>query len=138
MLVANNRFRCTAEILDLSTLLRQNPSYLAPHILKCQPPSNSGHSYSVPQSNPAGTRTDSIMCSFRQDEDETLLDLNFTLNARLEAAITSEPDLLDKPVWNGKTLLEHTLDVLHGENKALLRNIILDSIVANIPGLSTP
>lgn len=137
VLVANNRFRCTADSPDLASLLRQNPAYLAPHMLRCEPPSHSVHNYSVHQSNPAGTRTDSIVCSLSQHEGETLLDLNFTLNVRLEAVVTSERDLLGDPAWNGKTLLGYSLDVLHEGNKALLREIILESLVAKIPGLPT-
>ena len=91
--------------------------------------------YQADNREPPGRRTDNVFLTVTTSEDGTFLDLNF--NLRLELTIpASLEELFESTDVDGRSQLEQILDSLHQLNKRLMRNIIADSMVEAIPGLS--
>ena len=139
LLIANNRFRWanggSESDVNVSQLLRREQRYIAPYILDYRGPCHCFMGYQADNREPPGRRTDNVFLTVTTSEDGTFLDLNF--NLRLELTIpASLEELFESTDVDGRSQLEQILDSLHQLNKRLMRNIIADSMVEAIPGLS--
>jgi uncharacterized protein (TIGR04255 family) len=134
LLVANNRFEWSGERdkVEPGRLLRKEPKHVAQHVLDCAGPSHSFHGYIVESDDPRGQRTDNIfyVVGFQPD-GLTFLDLNFNIRLALAEPIAGSEALFRAP----RSFLAKALLSLHNLNKKLLRDIILESAIAAIPGL---
>ncbi|HEY1934387.1 MAG TPA: TIGR04255 family protein [Acetobacteraceae bacterium] len=138
LLLANNRFLWSPGEVEVTALIRRDPTYVAPHILECHAQGHSIHGYTIDLNDPAGVRTDNIFCLLGTTDEGPFLDLNFNLQLRLGTVVTTGKALLESVEGRSRPLLEETLDMLHNTNKSLLREIVLESVVSKIPGLPLP
>jgi uncharacterized protein (TIGR04255 family) len=135
-LVANNHFvwNGNAEEMDIRTLLRGAPKYVAEHILQCRGACHSHNGYTVTNVNPPGTRVDNVILVVGPlVEGRQPLELNFSIRLSLRDPIGDRDELLTGAP--GTSFMARTLDSLHNLNKGLMRELLLDSVVAGIPGL---
>ncbi len=139
LLVANNRFEWagTSSDVDVSSLLRKEPRYVAQHVLDCADPCHSLHGYVVDNPNPPGKRTDNVIYVVgSQPDGAKFLDLNFSFRLELTDTVAGSEALFGASMEEPKSFLGTALQSLHDLNKGLLRDIILQSVVTSIPGLA--
>jgi uncharacterized protein (TIGR04255 family) len=140
LVAANNRFEWGAGAdFDISKLIRPEPKYVAPFVLQCLGPCHSFHGYAIPHSDPPGNRIDNIFLTVnRSAEGAAVLDLNFNLRLQMTREITDPDELFETASTKQHSPLARALLTLHELNKALLRDILLESVAESIQGLTLP
>jgi uncharacterized protein (TIGR04255 family) len=138
ILIANNRFEWSepSGSIDIAALIRPNPQYVAPYVLRCKGPCHSFHGYQESQADPSGDRTDNVIFSaMTLPEGRTVADLNFNIRLALHRPIAKVDELLANGTSGGRSPLEVALWKLHELNKDLFRATICSEVGADMPGL---